>query len=75
MTNILGLEVLDIPESYTPVGVYALIECLNDEGKPVYVVRHAGMDALRRYGALQVLAHSEQNDWIEFFEPQGDDND
>lgn len=75
MTNILGLDVLEIPETYTPVGVYALIECLNDEGQPVYVIRHSGMDALRRYGALQVLANSEKHDWIEFFEPQGDDDD
>jgi hypothetical protein len=75
MTNILGLEVRDIPESYTPVGVYALVECLNDEGKPVYVVRHAGMDGLRRYGALEVLVSRERTEWINWFEPDGDDDD
>lgn len=63
MTNILGIDVLDIPDTYTPVGVYALIECLNTEGQPVYVVRHSGMDALRRFGALQhfTTAHAERS--------------
>jgi hypothetical protein len=31
------------------------------------------MDALRRFGALQVLATQERSDWAEWFDPAGDD--
>jgi hypothetical protein len=72
-TTILGIDVLDIPENYTPMGVYALIECLNGDGEVVYVVRHAGMDHLRRIGAAQALAAQELANWANAFEPEGDD--
>lgn len=69
VTDILGIPVQDIPADYTPVGVYALVECLDSDGDHTFVVRHAGMDPLRRYGALQVLAHQEIADWQAGFEP------
>lgn len=69
MTDILGLQVDEIPEGYIPIGCYALIECLDDEGDRTYVVRHAGMDSLRRYGALNVLIDQERDTWLNGFEP------
>ncbi|MGE0229300.1 MAG: hypothetical protein AB7U23_12435 [Dehalococcoidia bacterium] len=59
----MGLDMMDIPEKYTAVGVYALVECLNEEGSPVFLVRHAGMDHLRRVGALHILSRQEDADW------------
>lgn len=72
-TEILGVEVLDIPETYTPIGVYALVECLNGQGEHVFVTRHAGMSALARVGALAVLNELEMADWHATFEPTEDD--
>lgn len=73
MTDILGIHVGDIPDNYTPIGIVALIECLNADGQQTFVVRHAGMSPLARVGALTVLQASEMTDWAEAFEPAGDD--
>lgn len=68
MSDILGIPVDDIPGSYTPIGVYALIECLNDDGEHVFVVRYAGMSPLARVGALSILHASELANWDQAFE-------
>lgn len=67
-TDILGIPVVEIPDTYTPVGVYALIECLNSDGEQVFVTRHAGMSALARVGAVTVLHAQEMSDWAGSFE-------
>ena len=72
-TDILGIEVVDIPDAYTPIGVYAIIECLNEDGEHVFVTRHAGMSALARVGALQVLNELEMADWNDSFDPAEDE--
>jgi hypothetical protein len=72
VTDILGIPVPDIPDDYTPVGVYALVECLDSDGDHTFVIRHAGMDPLRRFGALQVLVQQEVVGWQNCFEPLDD---
>jgi hypothetical protein len=72
VSEILGIPVLDIPANYTPLGVYAIVECLNDEGGHVYLTRHANMSALARVGALAVLNDLEMADWHATFEPLED---
>lgn len=71
-TDILGIEVVDIPETYTPVGLVAIIECLNADGEQTFVIRHAGMSPLARVGALTVLQSAEMTDWAAAFEPMED---
>lgn len=71
-TDILGIPVDDIPADYTPLGVYAIVECLNGDGGHVYVTRHANMSALARVGALAVLSDLEMADWHATFEPLED---
>lgn len=71
-TEILGIPVDEIPETYTPIGVYALIECLNSDGEQVFVTRFAGMSALARVGAVTILHAQEMTNWDGSFEPDGD---
>lgn len=72
-TDILGIPVTAIPEQYTPIGVCALIECLDADGQQTFVIRHAGMSPLARVGALTVLQASEMSDWVACFEPTDGD--
>lgn len=73
MTDILGIPVDNIPENWTPIGVVALIECLDNDGDQRFLIRHAGMSHLARVGALAVLNELEMADWHATFEPtEGD---
>lgn len=72
-TDILGIRVDEIPQTWTPVGVVALIECLDDDGDQRFLIRHAGMSRLARVGALTILHAQELGDWATVFEPTGDD--
>lgn len=68
MTDILGIPVDNIPENWTPIGVVALIECLDNDGDQRFLIRHAGMSHLARVGALTILHAQEMTDWSASFE-------
>jgi hypothetical protein len=39
MTDIFGLEIENVPASYTPLDATALVKCLDDDGNLTLVVR------------------------------------
>lgn len=72
MTNILGLDVPDIPTTHTPIGVYALVECLDEDGDRVFIIRNAGIDPIGLLGAFHGLRALAERDWVRGFEPLED---
>lgn len=62
-----GLEVVDIDERFTPLGLYMIVSVLDDDGDVTYVVRQANMDAMQRLGAVTTLQILERNAVLEAF--------
>lgn len=67
-----GMEVRDIDERYTPLGLCMVMTVLDEDGDVSYVVRYANMDALQRLGALRLLNILEEDSVIKMF--QGDED-
>lgn len=68
--NLLGVDLLDLPDGYTAVEVASVVKCLNDEGDPVYVVRASdGVSSVEAMGMFDagraVMLRDVESSWEE----------
>lgn len=67
MATVLGLQVADLPDGWTPLEAVTVVTCLNDEGQTSALLRITdGLMSWECVGLLEVAKHETLNDnhWV-----------